>query len=64
MKGTSEHGTRFFAEARTSASSSLSARFFTQDSTCMIANAEDERCLQCSPTKSLAGNVFTDTDRC
>lgn len=50
VKGTSEHGTHFFAEVRTSASSSPGARFFTQDSTCVIANAGDERCLQCSPT--------------
>jgi hypothetical protein len=50
VEGTSEHGTHFFAEMGISASSLPSARFFTQDSTCMIANVGDERCLQCSPT--------------
>lgn len=48
MKGTSEHGARFFAETRYPARSLPSARFFMQVSTCMIANAGDKRCLQCS----------------
>lgn len=48
MKGTSEHGARFFAETRYPARSLPSARFFMQVSTCMTANAGDKRCLQCS----------------
>lgn len=48
MKGTSEHGARFFAETRYPARSLPSARFFMQVSTCMTANAGDARCLQCS----------------
>lgn len=48
MKGTSEHGARFFAEAWYPARSLPSARFFMQVSTCMTANAGDKRCLQCS----------------
>jgi hypothetical protein len=48
VKGTSEHGARFFAETRYPARSLPSARFFMQVSTCMIANAGDKRCLQCS----------------
>lgn len=48
MKGTSEHGARFFAEVRYPARSLPSARFFMQVSTCMTANAGDKRCLQCS----------------
>lgn len=48
MKGTSEHGARFFAETRYPARSLPSARFFMQISICMTANAGDKRCLQCS----------------